>query len=67
MNKELLELCQLIISASLHWTGEDEEKNPQLKKIRTLAGFYLRNLSEVEKMMINQTQNNVTTLLSWGL
>ena len=41
MNKELLELCRLIIAASLLWTGEDEEKNPQLKKIRTLAGFYL--------------------------
>jgi hypothetical protein len=46
MNKDFLELCELIIEASILWTGEDEERNPHLKKIRTLAGFYL---SEEEK------------------
>jgi len=37
----LLELSNLIIEASLYWTGSDEEKNPKLKTIRTLAGYYL--------------------------
>jgi hypothetical protein len=41
--KDFLELCNLIIEASLLWTGEDEERNPLLKRIRTLAGYYLRN------------------------
>ena len=39
--KDLLDLCEKIIDASLYWTGEDEERNPTLKTIRTLAGFYL--------------------------
>lgn len=43
MNKDFLELCNLIIEASLLWTGEDEERNPLLKRIRTLAGYYLNS------------------------
>ena len=43
MNKDFLELCELIIEASLFWNSEDEERNPLLKRIRTLAGYYLRN------------------------
>jgi hypothetical protein len=38
------DLCEMIIAASLYWTGEDEEKNPALKTIRTLAGWYLGRL-----------------------
>ena len=38
---KLLEMCNLIIDASLYWTGEDEERNPRLKRMRTLAGLYL--------------------------
>lgn len=40
--KKLFELCYLIIDASLYWTGEDEERNPKLKRMRTLAGLYVR-------------------------
>ena len=36
-----MNLADEVIAASLHWTGEDEEKNPGLKKIRTLAGHML--------------------------
>ena len=43
MKKDFLELCNLIIDASLYWTGEDEERNPHLKKLRTLAGYYLNS------------------------
>ncbi len=39
--EKLQGLCRDIIEASLFWTGEDEEKNPGLKKIRTLAGLYI--------------------------
>lgn len=38
---ELKELCKDIIDVSIFWTGEDEEKFPLLKRIRTLSGFYL--------------------------
>ena len=40
LKKDFKELCDLIISASLFWSGNDEEKNPDLKKARTLAGYY---------------------------
>ena len=40
--KELIKLCENIIEASLFWSGKDEEKNPMLKRIRTLAGFYIK-------------------------
>ena len=40
IKKDLLGLSENIVEASLYWTGEDEEKNPKLKRIRTLAGFY---------------------------
>ncbi len=35
----LQELAEIVIEASLYWTGEDEQKNPALKKARTLAGL----------------------------
>ena len=35
--KDLLEVAQLAADASLNWTGEDEEKHPKLKRLRTLA------------------------------
>lgn len=41
MPEEMKDLCEKIIAASLYWTGQDEEKNPLLKTIRTLAGYYL--------------------------
>ena len=37
---ELKELSDNIINASLYWNSIDEEKNPKLKIIRTLAGIY---------------------------
>ncbi len=37
----LREVCSLIIDASLYWAGNDECKIPELKKIRTIAGYYL--------------------------
>lgn len=43
MNKDFLELCELIIESSMYWTGEDEKKIPQLKRLRTLAGYYLNS------------------------
>ncbi len=43
MNKDFLELCNLIIESSMYWTGEDEKKIPQLKRLRTLAGYYLNS------------------------
>jgi len=39
-------LAETIMDASLHWTGEDEEKNPGLKKARTLAGLLLNKSQE---------------------
>jgi hypothetical protein len=33
-----MDACQCIVDASLYWTGEDEEKNPTLKRARTMAG-----------------------------
>lgn len=35
------ELAREVLDASLYWTGEDEERNPLLKRIRSLAGFVL--------------------------
>jgi len=39
--RRLKEVCELAIEASLNWTGEDEENNPPLKRLRTIAGIYL--------------------------
>jgi len=41
-----LDFCESVIEASLYWTGEDEEKCPALKYLRTIAGFYLREIKE---------------------
>lgn len=46
VTKEFIDLCKKIIDASLYWTGEDEDKNPGLKTIRTLAGNYLQQWSQ---------------------
>ena len=50
MRAEFLNLCDLIIETSMYWTGEDEEKNPGLKTIRTLAGHYLSEYKDVESL-----------------
>ena len=45
-------LCELIIEASIDWTGEDEEKHPKLKTLRTLAGhgvMLIEHTKEIEK------------------
>jgi len=42
--KELKELCDTVMEASIGWTGEDEEKNPLLKRARTLAGMHLEEM-----------------------
>lgn len=41
MDKLFKDLCKDILEASIFWTGADEEKNPKLKRIRTLAALYL--------------------------
>ena len=51
---ELKTLCSEIIEASLYWTGDDEEKNPFLKKIRTLARYYLELYDYAEKPIETQ-------------
>lgn len=40
VTNDLIQLADLIIEASINWTGEDEEKAPILKKTRTLAGYF---------------------------
>jgi hypothetical protein len=42
--KELKELCDVVVAASLYWTGEDEKKNPLLKRMRTLARMHLEEM-----------------------
>ena len=37
------QLSNIIIDASLYWSGKDEERNPPLRTARTLADLYLRN------------------------
>ena len=41
MEIDAIKLAEAIISASLNWTGADEEKAPVLKLARTLAGIVL--------------------------
>ena len=38
--KDFMDLCKKVLDASFYWTGEDEERNPMLKTIRTLASYY---------------------------
>jgi len=42
MTREI-ELARAVIEASMWWTGEDEEKNPSLKRARTLAGIIMHD------------------------
>lgn len=35
---DMLDIARLVVDASLYWTGTDEERNPLLKRLRTLAG-----------------------------
>jgi hypothetical protein len=35
------DFCHAVIDASLFWSGEDEEKCPALKFLRTMAAYYL--------------------------
>jgi hypothetical protein len=42
-DKDFKDLCELILNASLLWTGEDEKKNPSLKTLRTKAGMFLND------------------------
>lgn len=44
--KLMLDLAKTVIDASLYWTSKDEEKNPNLKKARTLAGLIIKTASE---------------------
>ena len=46
IEKRLQEISKIIIEASLCWTGKDEEKNPLLKRVRTIAGVYLQKEKE---------------------
>ena len=41
MEKDFKELCELVIKCSMRWSGNDEEKYPELKRLRTLAGYYI--------------------------
>ncbi len=44
-----------VIEASLYWTGDDEEKNPQLKRIRTLAADLLKEIEKYAVTKIKKT------------
>jgi len=44
-----LQLASVVASASLYWSGKDEEKNPHLKTARTLAFIFLQDFGEREK------------------
>ena len=43
---DLNTFCNEILELSINWTGEDEEKIPALKTIRTLAGYYFNKDKE---------------------
>ncbi len=47
--ESLQNFCIDIIDTSLLWTGKDEERNPGLKRIRTLAGHFLEQIEVVKK------------------
>lgn len=48
------ELAEEVIEASLYWSGEDEERNPRLKRIRTLAGLILgKRLVEAARPLLS--------------
>jgi hypothetical protein len=59
------ELAKAIMDASLLWTGQDEEKNPSLKKARTLAGLLLnKSHEEIDNERIrksSKTQGNASS------
>lgn len=46
MDDLAIELAEAVLEASLYWTGLDEEKNPALKKARTLAGLIIGQSKE---------------------
>lgn len=41
---DLEKLCTEVIETSLGWTGADENAIPGLKRIRTLAGLFLKQI-----------------------
>jgi hypothetical protein len=47
--EKLIELSELVLESALYWTGDDEEKNPKLKRLRTLAGVYFHENREGKK------------------
>lgn len=47
------EICEAIIDTSLHWTGKDEERLPQLKKLRTIAKYTKEELEKIDDTSIN--------------
>ncbi len=49
IKKDLKDLADKIIEASLLWNSDDEEKNPALRTARTLAGIFKDryNLAEI--------------------
>ena len=53
-DRDFKKLCEDIIQASADWTGMDEERNPLLRRIRTLAGYYL---TEEDYFIINPEEH----------
>ena len=44
---DLRNLCNQIVEASLHWTGDDELKNPELRRLRLRAFEMLKKYEEI--------------------
>jgi hypothetical protein len=42
--RQLKDICELVIAASLYWSSIDEEKKPYLKALRTTASLYLEEI-----------------------
>ena len=44
---DLRNLCNQIVEASLRWTGDDELKNPELRRLRLRAFEMLKKYEEI--------------------
>ena len=60
--KTALCVCAKIVEASLFWNSKDEEKTPELKTARTLAGYVIeinqQYLKEETEMSLSTERNN---------
>ncbi len=54
MEKLSKKACEAIIEASQYWNGEDEDKHPELKRIRTLCGSWIDDYKNDENNKENE-------------